>query len=210
MKAGKAVRYQGRLSSWKDEQGYGFITPNGGGEDVFVHIKSFQAGHGRPALDEIVTYELGVNAKGQPRAENVAPVRVGAARQPAARGGAGSILLGLGFLAGLGLAAALDLLPALVPAVYLGLSILTFCIYAADKSAARNERRRTPEDTLHLLAVAGGWPGALVAQQLLRHKSKKQSFRTMFWITVVVNGAALAWLLSPSGARLLWQLGGMA
>ena len=80
--------------------------------------------------------------------------------------------------------------------VYLGLSALAFVVYAADKSAAKKGLRRTPENTLHLLALAGGWPGALVAQRVLRHKSSKRSFQAAFWVTVAVNCAALAWLVS--------------
>jgi uncharacterized membrane protein YsdA (DUF1294 family) len=44
---------------------------------------------------------------------------------------------------------------------------------------------KTPESNLHLLALAGGWPGALFAQQFLRHKSAKAEFRGTFWVTVV-------------------------
>jgi uncharacterized membrane protein YsdA (DUF1294 family) len=52
---------------------------------------------------------------------------------------------------------------------------------------------------LHLLALAGGWPGALVAQNRLRHKSRKKPFRTIFWATVAINGAAFVWLFTPEG-----------
>jgi uncharacterized membrane protein YsdA (DUF1294 family) len=50
------------------------------------------------------------------------------------------------------------------------------------------------EQTLHVFALLGGWPGALVAQRWLRHKSKKASFQVAFWVTVVVNCVALGWL----------------
>ena len=63
--------------------------------------------------------------------------------------------------------------------------------------------RRTPESTLHLFGLLGGWPGALAAQRLFRHKSSKASFQATYWITVVLNCAALAWLLSPYGAQTL-------
>ena len=62
------------------------------------------------------------------------------------------------------------------------------------------------EDTLHLLGLVGGWPGALIARQLFRHKSTKQSFRTTLWVTVVLNCAALLWLISPYGTKLLMLL----
>lgn len=76
---------------------------------------------------------------------------------------------------------------------YVVLSAGLFALYGRDKAAARRGGRRTPELTLHLLALAGGWPGALLARRVFRHKTKKQPFRTVFWCTVVVNCAALAW-----------------
>jgi uncharacterized membrane protein YsdA (DUF1294 family) len=84
-------------------------------------------------------------------------------------------------------------LPIVVLWFYLAASIITFLFYAIDKSAAKQGLWRTPENTLHLLALAGGWPGALVAQKWLRHKSKKPSFQLVFWVSVVINCAALAW-----------------
>lgn len=70
---------------------------------------------------------------------------------------------------------------------YMVISIITFFFYAKDKAAARAGRRRTPERTLHLLALVGGWPGAVLAQQWLRHKTKKRRFRLIFWLTVFLN-----------------------
>lgn len=77
-----------------------------------------------------------------------------------------------------------------------GLSLATFAVYAWDKSRAQQSGGRTPEATLHLLEFLGGWPGALLAQQMLRHKSAKQSFQVTFWIIVAVHQfVALDWLL---------------
>jgi uncharacterized membrane protein YsdA (DUF1294 family) len=78
---------------------------------------------------------------------------------------------------------------------YVVLSIITFVAYGLDKSAAERGRWRTPESTLHLLSLAGGWPGALVGQRVFRHKTRKQPFRTIFWVTVAANITAIAWLL---------------
>jgi uncharacterized membrane protein YsdA (DUF1294 family) len=85
-------------------------------------------------------------------------------------------------------------LPPAVGAVYLVLSALCFASYALDKSAARRGERRTPESRLLVLGLVGGWPGAVLAQQWLRHKTVKQPFRRMFWFTVVTNMAAFLWL----------------
>ncbi|WLD59643.1 DUF1294 domain-containing protein [Salinispirillum sp. LH 10-3-1] len=89
---------------------------------------------------------------------------------------------------------AMGFLPVFVLWAYLGISLLTFVIYALDKSAAGSGRRRTPENTLHVLSMIGGWPGALYAQQLLRHKSRKKSFRFVYWLTVLLNLAVLGYL----------------
>jgi len=80
-------------------------------------------------------------------------------------------------------------------------SALCFALYAADKAAAIRGRRRVSETTLLALGALGGWPGAIVAQQALRHKSAKPAFRVRFWISVVVNvGAFVALaLLLPAG-----------
>jgi uncharacterized membrane protein YsdA (DUF1294 family)/cold shock CspA family protein len=206
MRVQNTPRYQGKITSWKDEQGFGFINPNGGGPAVFVHIKSFSESGRRPVPDNIVTYELTTNERGQPRAEKVAFVRVGAPRQTAARTSIGSLVTAAGFLVLLAIAVSARKLPPLVLWSYISLSIATFIAYALDKSAASNDRWRTKESTLHMLALAGGWPGALLAQQLLRHKSKKASFRVTLWGTVFVNAGALGWFLVSSRFALAYAV----
>jgi uncharacterized membrane protein YsdA (DUF1294 family) len=71
--------------------------------------------------------------------------------------------------------------------LYAGASALCFVLYAVDKSAARGGRDRIPESTLLSLGFVGGWPGAIVAQQVFRHKTAKRTFRVRFWISVVAN-----------------------
>ena len=85
-------------------------------------------------------------------------------------------------------------LPRLVGAAYLLVSLSCFLAYAIDKSAARNGNWRTPEHTLLLLGLVGGWPGALLAQQWLRHKTARRGFRQAFWCTVLANVAGFLWL----------------
>jgi uncharacterized membrane protein YsdA (DUF1294 family) len=89
----------------------------------------------------------------------------------------------------------LDQLPATLLSAYGLFSAAAFLVYAADKTAAVQGKWRTSESTLHMLAFVGGWPGALVAQRVLRHKTTKQPFRTIFWFTVIANGTALAWFV---------------
>ncbi|HAM28121.1 MAG TPA: DUF1294 domain-containing protein [Microbacteriaceae bacterium] len=87
--------------------------------------------------------------------------------------------------------------PVWVAALYLITSVVCFIVYAVDKSAAVAGRWRVPERTLILLGLAGGWPGAILAQQTLRHKTKKASFRRAFWGSVVLNVVVVATLSSP-------------
>ncbi len=94
--------------------------------------------------------------------------------------------------------------PLQVGAGYLGLSLLCFVVYARDKSAACSGQWRTRESTLHLLALLGGWPGALLAQQRLRHKTSKTRFLLLFWLTVLINIAGFVLLSSPWGGNWHW------
>jgi uncharacterized membrane protein YsdA (DUF1294 family)/cold shock CspA family protein len=206
MRSSTNPRYQGKVSAWKDDQGFGFITPNGGGPAVFVHIKSFADRRTRPAPNDIVTYFLTVNEKGQPRAEEVAFVRDRVLRRTSSRTGAASLFAAIAFSVVLAVSVVVGRLPFLVFGFYLGISALTFVVYSVDKSAARNNHHRISESTLHMLAGAGGWPGALCAQQLLRHKSSKQAFQIRFCLTVIINCMVLGWLLSPAGFNLLQTL----
>lgn len=85
---------------------------------------------------------------------------------------------------------------------YLVIGVVTFFVYAKDKRATINGNWRVPEKTLHILSVAGGWLGALIAQDKLRHKTQKQPFRAIYWLTVSMNVAAFVWTLTPSGQAL--------
>ena len=204
------MRHQGRITRWKDDKGFGFITPNGGGKQVFVHISSFSNRQRRPAGDELVTYELAVDEKGRGQATKVAFVG------EQTRGEGHSITAWLptifttGFLAFLAATVMAGKLPLAIPAVYLTASVLAFAAYYLDKSAAENDRQRTAENTLHLIGLIGGWPGALAAQRLFRHKTSKASFQGMFWVTVLLNCCALGWLLTASGNAALRSILGAA
>ncbi len=87
--------------------------------------------------------------------------------------------------------------PGWLALVYLAASAICFVVYAADKSAARAGRWRVSERALLGLGLIGGWPGALVAQQVVRHKSRKSSFQIAFWLTVLANVCLLIALTTP-------------
>lgn len=206
------MRYQGKLTSWKDDQGFGFIAPNDGSTPVFLHIKALHRQSSRPIEGDLITYELEFDERKRPRAR--AALRVGERirQDTTARvNGRGWKAPAAGWLFCLGLVAAVGLgaLPAKVPGIYAVVSLATFMSYWLDKSAAQAGGWRTPESTLHLLALAGGWPGALVAQRLLRHKSIKPEFRMVFWGTVILNCAILAWLFTAKGRSFLDAMTGI-
>ena len=66
-------------------------------------------------------------------------------------------------------------------------SVLAFVLYWYDKQQARAGQWRTPEKVLHGVELLGGWPGALVAQQMFRHKTRKLSYQLVFWLIVAAH-----------------------
>ncbi len=199
------MRLTGRLTNWKDEQGFGFITPNGGGERVFLHIKAFHRNASRPSEGDLITYEMELDERQRPRAKNAARVGEKIVKAPDGRG-AKAPLFAVAFCLFLLGCVATGRLPVVVVQAYAVCCGLTFVAYWLDKSAAQAGRWRTAESTLHVFALVGGWPGALAAQRVLRHKSVKQEFQAVFWLTVLLNCCAVAYLLSAPGQRLLSKL----
>ncbi|WP_213938930.1 DUF1294 domain-containing protein [Pseudomonas sp. dw_612] len=72
-------------------------------------------------------------------------------------------------------------------AAYGVVSVIAFFLYWSDKRKARADTWRTPENVLHAVELAGGWPGALLAQQVFRHKTRKVSFQLVFWLIVLLH-----------------------
>lgn len=189
------MRQQGRIAKWNDERGFGFISPSKGGGSVFVHISSFPHHTRRPSVSEAVSYTLAFDSQGRPQAKDVR-FMVGSpgaspTRQNLRLGIAVPVAFAISFLFTLGVLVAAGWLEIDVLAIYYGASIITYGIYARDKTAAQSAARRTPESTLHLMSLVGGWPGALIAQVLLRHKTRKPSFLIGYWFTVIANCMAL-------------------
>ncbi|RYF16673.1 MAG: DUF1294 domain-containing protein [Comamonadaceae bacterium] len=200
------MRFEGTLTTWNDERGFGFLRSPQGGDDIFVHAKAFGGRGGRPQVGQAFSFEIEPGPQGRKRAKNVLPARAvrprrsQASRGPAPWGTASLFAIPL-FLVTYAVVTLLWKPPLAIAAVYLVASLVAFVAYAIDKSAATRGEWRTQESTLHLLALAGGWPGALLAQQLFRHKSAKAEFRTVFWATVIFNVAAFVLLCSPMGRR---------
>lgn len=105
-------------------------------------------------------------------------------------------MLAVGFYAVLVLIAAMGNLSWSIVGWYAFIGAVTYLVYAKDKHAAQQAKWRTPEATLHLLSILGGWVGAMMAQNYLRHKTKKSEFRLAYYLTVLVNLATLLYLIS--------------
>lgn len=199
------MKKQGVVRRWDAARGFGFIRGPGTSADVFFHVRDFRGnGGGMPVEGMTVAYdEIHVGGKG-PRAMAVHPARVAASRPPdrqkpgsvrpdtstPARGNWISWLIPV--WAGIvGYLVVTERIPALVVPSLVVINVVTALIYAHDKSAARNQQRRTPESTLHVFALSGGWPTAWIVQQLLRHKWQKQAFQDTYAATVLLHMAVL-------------------
>lgn len=189
------MRLAGKITEWNDDKGFGFVVPNGGGDRAFVHVKAFQPGSRRPVTGDLISYLPARDARGRLQATEV---RHADRKIEAPRSSSGSVpcaVVGATALVLILILAGLDVVPNVLAVGVCVVSLLTFLSYWIDKSAAQGGRRRIPESNLHLLSLAGGWPGALIAQQLFRHKTIKQPFQSVFWATVVLNVAGFAWLV---------------
>jgi uncharacterized membrane protein YsdA (DUF1294 family)/cold shock CspA family protein len=201
----RGMSERGRLTEWNDERGFGFVTPLDGGPKLFAHVSEFPREFRRPQLNDLVTYDPTVDERGRPQARSLRFLTPAHERNASSRSPLSiqEPLVAVGFFALLGMLVLLDRIPASILGLYAVMSLLLFSTYAQDKAAAQSGRWRTPEATLHLMALVGGWPGALVAQGVFRHKTRKQPFRTIFFASVLANCALLVilavWTLPAPG-----------
>lgn len=187
------MRQKGVITRWEDERGFGFITPIAEGSSVFVHASECPPG-AHPVPGQVVTFHADRDDRNRLRASDVQYVGLSHRRTQIARGLPGASVVAVVFFGLLGVLAVLGLLPGVAVALSVLSSVAAFVLYRTDKAAATRGAWRVSESTLHVVSLLGGWPGALIAQRVYHHKTRKQPFQTVFRITVVVNCAALAYV----------------
>ncbi len=197
------MRLKGNLTKWNSDKAYGFIAPNGGGKQVFIHKRAFTNRIRVPQLNDVITFSIAKDKQGRSCAVQATFSGEKLIKRKAKQSNAFSIYFASIFLVLMTIATLMNYLPVNLVLFYSSTSFITFIVYAFDKSKAKRNAWRTPESTLHLLALIGGWPGAIIAQQTLRHKSQKKSFRIVFWATVIINCSALVWLMSMNDGNIL-------
>ncbi len=200
------MRSHGKITYWNEEKGYGFITPSSSAKQLFVHIRAFRNHHQLPHINQIVHYSLSTDKQGRPCAVKVTRVGEKLPGHSKPTTSLFLILLAVGYIFVVDWSVSAYRTPIQILYLYLAASVITFFVYAKDKRAARRGSWRTKESTLHTLALTGGWPGALIAQQLLRHKSRKKSFQLMFWAMVMLNCAGFGWLFTTEGKAFVESL----
>lgn len=201
----RSARLEGTLTTWTADRGFGFITPSIDGPEIFAHISAFP-GTVVPQVGMQITYEAGLNAEGKRRAERIVPLASVKILQqswsPSPRDSASYLAIP----AFLGIAIVIAVLwqpPIWVLWLYLGMSAICFAAYGIDKRAAVARSWRIPESSLLLSGMLGGWPGAIVGQQVFRHKTKKSAFRAAFWSSVVLNVILFVVFASPPVQSLI-------
>lgn len=203
----------GIIDSWDDQKGFGFIAV-APGKKVFFHISAMRGSH-RPVQGDSVLFQAGTDKQGRPIATHVRSadltidnpgIRIkprinNKENQHSAKKqrplNAHRLIereipwVKLLLLLILPFAGALDLIMdygvVWTFPVYLIASVVSYYFYWDDKRRAKNNEWRIPEANLQFWALLGGWPGAFIAQQQFRHKTKKLSFRIVFWVIVIAH-----------------------
>lgn len=187
-----AVR-SGRLVKWNDERGYGFVSPDDGSGDLFAHISAFDANQRRPEQGDIVFFRTDRSER-RAKAVNVRLKALPLPRTVILGYAVGGFCLTIHFLFVFGVIGLQGPV-----AAYLVMSIITFGFFLADKRRAERAQWRLTETSLHVLEGLGGWPGALIAQAVLRHKTRKPSFQRILWYIVAIHfGMWATWYLRQS------------
>lgn len=188
--------HKGQLIKWKDERGFGFIQPENQSQEVFLHISELKDLTRRPQVGDTIYYHLIVK-KGKIRAGNAFILGASSKSRSSSKSLSEKVnkypfpyweALLLSILPIAGSLHFAWFTANFIPIIlYTVMSLVTFFLYAEDKSRAKGGQWRISERTLHLCEFTGGWLGGFVAQRKLRHKSVKSSYQIVFWTIVVIH-----------------------
>lgn len=191
----KHTARKGQLVMWNDDRGFGFIQSSRGSPQTFLHISALEPQSRRPKIGDIIHYHVTSDPNGKLRAEaaHIEGVMSAVTRDKLLFG---TEVIGLAILPLLGALRIATNKGQLIPLLlYILMSLITFALYAQDKTYAQNGAWRIPEIILHLCEMLGGWIGAFIAQHTLRHKSRKAPYQLTFWAIVTLHQCLwLGWL----------------
>ena len=176
--AGGGKRVQGKVTGWETERGFGWVKHEGG--SLFAHIREFEKGFIPKAGDD-VTFVEGLDFRGRPCATKVECPRVSSLPDRKTWMKL-AVLLVLPMWANF----KLPIAPWLLPLAALPVSVAAWILFRHDKKRSLEGKWRNSETELHGLELFGGWPGAFLAQQKFRHKTRKLSYQAIFWSIVVL------------------------
>lgn len=186
------TEFTAKIAQWDRQKGYGFLQH--GAQRLFLHHRDFIEHHKRPEVGDLIRFCVGKDTQGRVCARNALHVNDGG------RVTMPSLLVLAGLLVLPGCAVHYSHFDVRWLAAYaLGISLITYWAYAVDKRRAREQGWRIAESTLHLLELAGGWPGGFLAQRRLRHKCSKASFQFVFWMIV------LGWQFAAADSLQNWE-----
>ena len=192
------MRSKGKIIKWIEEKGFGFIAPSDRGNDIFFHKNAFLRQSRKPVIGDIVTFEAVSTLAGKTWAERILFQGQSDPRKIAIFVDLLLISFALSFLLILLFLYLQKVAPIYILANYYFFSFFTFFIYKSDKYAAQYGEWRSRESLLHFLSFVGGWPGALISQRILHHKSRKKSFQSVYWTVVLFNLILLGYFFVSS------------
>lgn len=199
-------KLDGRIIKYDAEKKFGFIQTKNN-KDIFFHIREFRPRR-EPVVGEQIVFELGEDNQGRICAVNIQELsfviqkeqerqikiqrrqayEAHQERQEQKHGVLNAVcIFSLVYLILIAIAVLFFNISKIILVWYVIISIVSFIVYYLDKVAAENDERRTPEKTLHLIDVLGGWVGASFAHKFLNHKATKAEFRAVFYITIIAN-----------------------
>ena len=199
-------KLDGIVIKYNTEKKFGLIQTNRN-KDIFFHIREFRPRRA-PIIGERIVFTLGKDKQGRSCAVNIQELafviqkeqqkyqriqrqqtyEAYQERQEQKHGVLNAIcIFALVYLILIAISTLFFNILKFVFAWYIIISTISFVVYYLDKVAAENEERRTPEKTLHLIDVLGGWIGASFAHKLLNHKTTKAEFRNIFYLTIIIN-----------------------